>query len=387
VRNSPTTVALPEATDGTVGRLRAFWRRTGPGLAVLASACALACTPSGPVVHRVGGRALGTTWSVVVVDDDRSSQPATLEALVNEALDEVDRAASTWREDSELARFARLAPGESMPLSEHLRVVLDESRVVHEESGGAFDPTVAPLVALYGFGAGARDATTPPSEEERAEAHARVDFGAVRWDTTTLSRTRPDVTLDLSAIAKGYAVDVIAARLRAAGELRFLAEVGGELVLSGTRVSGDPWVVGVYEPVDAPVGPPGALSGPVHLALGVSDRAVATSGDYRQYHTDAEGRQVTHAIDPRAGRAVSNEVASVTVIALNCMRADALATAVMVLGADEGLALLERLPDVEGFLLLHTAPSGAATQAEGGAPRFEERETSGFAPYRLPAKR
>ncbi|MEZ6017790.1 MAG: FAD:protein FMN transferase [Planctomycetota bacterium] len=393
----------PEAVGARAGRLRAFrsrdaaaqhgaarWRAArwcAAGLALLA----LACAPRGPLEHRLSGRALGTTWSLIVVDEDRSTTPEALRALADAALDEVDRAASTWRDDSELARFAKLAPGESMPLSEHLRVVLDEARFVHDQSGGAFDPTVAPLVALYGFGAGAH--TVAPTEAERAAAHARVDFDAVVWGAAltaerpaaerpvgaattaaaTLSRTRGDITLDLSAIAKGYAVDVIAARLRAAGETRFLAEVGGELVLAGTRITGTPWSVSVDEPTEAPpFGPPGSPGRPLHAVLAVSDRGLATSGDYRQYGADAEGHRITHAIDPRAGRAVSNDVASVTVLAPTCMRADALATAVMVLGADDGLALLERLPDVEGLVLLHRP--AAAT----GAPTFEERATTGF---------
>jgi len=370
--------ATPEAVGVLAGRLRAF-------SALALSALALvACAPQGPAEHRVTGRALGTTWSVIVVDDDRSTTSAAVEALVTAALAEIDVSASTYRDDSELARFARLGPGERMPMSEHLRLVLDEARFAHERSGGAFDPTVAPLVALYGFGAGAADA--PPTEEQRAAAHDKVDFDAVQWaqdaaGAWALGRAREDVRLDLSAVAKGYAVDVIAARLRALGEGRFLAEVGGELVLAGTRVSGQPWVVAIDAPTEAPpLGPPGSPGRPLHALLAVSDRGLATSGDYRQYHKDNEGRRYTHAIDPRTGRAVSNEVASVTVIAPTCMRADAFATTVMVLGAERGLALLEELPDVEGMILLHPLEGAAA----GAAP--VERATSGFASYRLESR-
>lgn len=372
-----------EAIGARVGRLRAYPAAVVALVGGFALLWAAACSPTGPAVHRVNGHALGTTWSLIVVDDDRSSTPAALEALTVAALDEVDRAASTWRDDSELARFAALAPGAAMPLSEHLRAILNEARSVHERSGGAFDPTVGPLVALYGFGAGARDTASEPSEpteEERARAAARVDFAAVRWSADGLRRTRDDVVLDLSAIAKGHAVDVVAAHLRARGEARFLIEVGGELYLSGTRITGEPWVVGVDEPVTTPLtGPPGSAGRPVHVALSVADRAVATSGDYRAYRTDAAGRRVSHTIDPRAGRAVQNDVASVTVIAPTCMRADALATAVMVLGADAGLALLASVPDVEGLLLLH------ARGTDDDAIR--ERETPGFAAFRVSAPR
>lgn len=375
-----------EAAGIRAGRLRAFFR--GPVSVVTLSVATTffgACNggPTEPELQelRLSGAALGTSWSLVLVDEGSDADPAALEALVTAALDEVDRSASTWRGDSELASVAALEPGEPLAISAHLLTVLDEARFVHQSSQGAFDPTVAPLVALFGFGAGA--AEEPPSEEARAAAHARLGFRAITWSPNpdapggVLHRARNDVTLDLSAIAKGYAVDLVAERLRASGERRFLIEVGGEDFASGTRITGTPWIIGIDEPTFAPpTGPPGSPGRPLHSRLALEDRGIATSGDYRQYRTDGDGRRITHAIDPRVGRPVANSVASVTVIAPTCMRADALATAVMVLGADEGLALLDSIDDVEGLLLLHR---------DGGG--YEELTTRNFAPYRLPSKR
>ena len=318
-----------------------------------------ACASDAVGAHeiRLDGRAIGTTWVLRVVDEERDADPALLRELVERSLETVDLAASTWREDSEISRALSLEPGAEQPISEDLVAILDVAREAYEHSGGAFDPTVGPLVALYGFGAGAEDEL--PAAEALAEAAARVDFPAFAWEAGQLTRTRDDVSLDLSGVAKGHAVDLAADALLAAGETRFLLEIGGELRASGRRLDGAPWAIGIYEPVET-------LR--VHGRVMMTEVAVATSGDYRAFRDLPDGTRLSHTIDPRTGRAATSGVASATVLADTCARADALATAIMVLGPDAGLELVESLPEVEAYLLTH----GGQTEA------FSVRASSGF---------
>lgn len=331
--------------------------RCAPGLAILLVAAGAlgACAPRSANVMDVDGRAIGTTWSLRVVDEEGDADPDRLRDLVERSLERVDAAASTWREDSEVSAAAALEPGDTLPITDDLVAILDAALEAYTVSGGAFDPTVGPLVAAHGFGAGAAEVEATP--EALAAAAARLGFEAFQWSDGHLTRARSDVSLDLSGVAKGYAVDVAAEALLAAGEDRFLLEIGGELRVAGLRASGTPWVVGIYEPLEGRS---------IHGTVEVSDVAVATSGDYRAFRDLEDGTRVSHTIDPRSGRAARSGVASVTITAPDCARADALATAVMVLGADEGLALVESLPGVEAYLLLHVRDG------------FEVRSSSGF---------
>lgn len=301
---------------------------------------------------------MGTTYHVTVVS--RTPVPS-LRERIDRRLDEINRSLSTYVEDSEINRFSRLrAAGEPLAVSsDFLRVMTVASRV-HALSGGAWDGTVRPLVDLWGFGPG-RPIAEPPPDDLVEERRREVGFDAIEvrpggW----LVKRRAGVTLDLSSIAKGYGVDAVAELLRGEGFRDFLVEIGGEVRAAGARADGRPWRVGINRPrADA-------APDELHRVVPLRDGALATSGDYRTFF-ESGGTRYAHVLDPRTGRPVSNGVVSVSVLAPDCTLADGLATAVMVMGGESGLALLERLPDVEGLVVVGTPDGG-----------LEDHPTSGF---------
>jgi thiamine biosynthesis lipoprotein len=196
-----------------------------------------------------------------------------------------------------------------------------------------------------------------------------VGFDKIEIRRGTLVKRHPSVTVDLSSIAKGYGVDAVAQVLRAEGFVDFLVEIGGEVYGAGVRRDGRPWRVGVNRP------DPEADRDEVYKVVPLGGQALATSGDYRSYVLE-EGVRRSHVIDPRTGQPVTNGVISVSVLAPSCMQADGLATAVMVMGAEAGLALVERLVDVEvlilverqgGFLEEHTSAGWRAEEPSGSS--------------------
>ncbi|MFT7170095.1 MAG: thiamine biosynthesis lipoprotein [Paracoccaceae bacterium] len=294
---------------------------------------------------------MGTGWKATVAVPGGTSRSA-LKTVIQGRLDAVDLAMSTWKEDSDLSRLNRARVGEVVEVDPLTLNVVALCGPLIELTGGAFDPTVGPLVRLWGFGS--YDEVEAPSVEAVNSARGLVDWSAIEVLGSGLVRTRDGVELDFSAVAKGYAVDLAAAALLEAGCSSFLLEVGGEMVLRGKNAGGDPWRVGI----DDPLPPAGSeANSPLNFAarrpiarLSLSGKALATSGDYRNVR-EIDGRVVAHAIDPRTGQPINHNLASVTVIAATCAEADALATAALVLGAEGALILLEARPGVEGYLL------------------------------------
>lgn len=302
-------------------------------------------SPEGPpALTTLGGDIFGTTWSVKVVAG--SVDPGRIDAAIRRELEAVDAVASTWREASEVGRFNRAATTAPLPASPALRLMVTQALDLAEASGGAFDPTILPLLGVYGFGPEASSA--PPTAEALAAARARVG-----WQKLTLTpdgalvKALPDLMLDLSALAEGVAVDRVAEALEALGLTQFLVEVSGEISSRGRRPDGTLWRVGIDTPVE---GPPG--SGGSEAIVTLVDRAMATSGDYRQVKTMGADR-VHHIIDPRTGESAEAGLTSVSVVAPTCAQADALATTLMVMGLEEGLPFLRRYaPAAEAFWIV-----------------------------------
>lgn len=328
---------------------------------------------------RVEGTCMGTTWSCVLELGPGQSAERALE-LAQDVLDGVDRDLSTWKSESDLSRFNRAGAGEAVDVSPTTLAVLDLARTLHRETAAAFDPTVAPLVELWGFAA--RENPAAPTDAEVEAARGLLGFDDVEWsEAGALTKARAGIQLDASAIAKGYAVDLAADALLEAGFGAFLLEVGGEVVTRGEKADGSLWNIGIEDP-RVPEDPGeralATFAGRPALArLQLTGRAVATSGDYRNVR-EVDGRVVAHAIDPRTGRPIGHATGSVTVVAADCGTADALATAALVLGAEEGLALLERLEGVEGLVLERdpAAEDGLRwhTTSGFGALGFQRRE-------------
>ena len=301
---------------------------------------------------------MGTQFSVkVLVDDgDPSGDEAVLQALVERELALVDDRMSHYRADSELSRFNRHEATTPFEVSAATFEVLTEARRIAELTGGAFDITVGPLVEVWGFGASSPE--TPPSDAEVDTLRQGLGFDRLRLDADafTVQKDAVRVAIDLSAIAKGYGVDRVADALESAGVNRYMVEVGGEVRTAGLNEAGEPWRIAVEHP------DPRAAA--FHRVLPLSGWAMATSGDYRNFY-EWEGRRISHTIDPRTGRPVEHALASVTVVADRCMSADGLATALSVLGPDEGLRFATA-HDIAALLLVRT-PDG-----------FEERVTPAF---------
>ncbi len=335
-----------------------------PRFRILAALLLLAAGASGcdlRAEHVLTGRTMGTTYSVKLVGRPWSGTEA-LHKKIERRLAELNRSLSPFLPDSEISRFNRFAAaGEAFAVSADFRRVFEVSLRVHELSAGAFDPTVGPLVDLWGFGRG-KPRDRPPAEEEIARARAAVGLSRVRLHGEAgLVKEDPRITLDFSAVAQGYGVDEVARLLREAGWRDFLVEIGGEVFAAGRRRDGAPWHIGIARPDSR------ARPDEVHRVVALSEAALATSGDYRQFFVH-EGQRYSHVVDPKSGRPVANGVVSASVLAPDCMTADALATAVMVLGAEEGIALLERLENVEGLILLTTPEGGLLERATSGFP-------------------
>ncbi|MCW6028725.1 FAD:protein FMN transferase [Stenotrophomonas sp. SRS1] len=280
-------------------------------------------------IASLGGHTMGTTWQVkLAVARSRDLHP--LHAGIQAQLDAIVTQMSTWEADSDIARFNRASAGEWQTLPPLFDTVMQCALDIAQRSGGAFDPTIGPLVALWGFGAQAQ-ARRIPDAATLAATRARCGWERLHWQPGRLLQPG-GLALDLSAIAKGFGVDQVSTWLRENGVHAALVEVGGELHGFGHKPDGQPWRVLVES---APEEDAQAEQPPRVLAL--RELAVATSGD-RWHHFERSGEQFSHTLDPRTGAPVTRAAAAVTVVADSAMQADAWATALTVMGPDEGIA-------------------------------------------------
>jgi len=270
---------------------------------------------------------MGTTWTARVVVADEEVLPQ-LRAAIETALAGVVAEMSDWEPNSDISRFNRAPAGSWHELPPAFFAVLDHALALAAATDGAYDPTAGRLVDLWGFGP-TPALGRPPSEADIAAARATAGWQRITLDAARRAALQPGgLRLDLSSIAKGYGVDAAAAALRTAGVAHFLVEVGGELLGAGLKPDRTPWWVEIEAP-------PGAAMIPIVAAL--HGLAIATSGNYRRFF-DADGQRFAHTLDPRTGRPVDNRLASVAVLHPSCMAADAMATALTVLGPEVGLS-------------------------------------------------
>jgi FAD:protein FMN transferase len=288
-------------------------------------------TASLPAIDTLYGETMGTRWRVALVPTPRQSLHALHDGIQTQ-LDRVVAQMSTWERDSDLSRFNRADSATWQALPDALFEVLACALDVARASGGAYDPTVGPLTDSWGFGSGSASYSVPDADT-LAAAHRRVGWQAVRLQPETRSAWQPGgVSIDLSAIAKGFGVDVVAAYLREAGVDAALVDVGGEVYAYGRKPDGTPWRVLVdampdVDGVDAQSDDP--------CVLRLQEMAAATSGD-RWHRFERDGRVYSHTLDPRSGEPVTQALAAVTVVARDAMQADAWATALTVMGAEAG---------------------------------------------------
>ena len=304
-------------------------------------------------IQSIAGPTMGTTYSVKWLAYD-ANQAAQLQSEVDQLLIDINQAMSTYIADSELSRFNRFEQDEPVPVSNALLDVLKLAQDISSRTDGAFDVTVGPLVNLWGFGPDGR-VISAPSDEAISALRANIGYQKLQILKGAI-RKESGLYVDLSAIAKGYAVDKVAELLDTKGVASYLVEIGGELRAKGMKPNSVPWKVAVESPT--------AGSRQVQQVLMATDVAIATSGDYRNYFEEA-GVRYSHTIDPATGKPINHKLASVTVLRPTCAEADALATAFSVMGEQRAYAFA-LANDIDAYFIAKT-DSG-----------FEELMTPGF---------
>ncbi len=293
---------------------------------------------------------MGTEYNIKLAALPQAVTEVQLKARIDTELEQINDQMSTYRPASEISRFNGYDGKEWVPVSPETARVVAAAQRISDATQGAFDITVGPLVNLWSFGAKPIDQAVPGTEQIK-EVRAKVGRYTVevRDVPPALRKYRSDVEIDLSAIAKGFAVDQIVELLKNLGVAGYLVEIGGEIRTRGTKADGNAWVVGIEAPKEFTRG--------VQEVIALGDRALATSGDYRNFF-EQDGKRYSHTIDPATGRPVEHNLASVSVVTEDCMHADAWATALMVLGPEIGfhfaternLAVLFIVRGEDGFI-------------------------------------
>ncbi|WP_170412103.1 FAD:protein FMN transferase [Ruegeria arenilitoris] len=285
-----------------------------------------------PEVVRLSGETMGTTFNITAIGQDLDEN--ALAVAVEETLADVNAKMSNWDPNSEVSTFSAATSTEPVQVSAEFAQVMAAANDVHEKTGGTFDVTLGPLIELWGFGP--RKPEDPvPADVEILKALNGVGQGRLLTldaEAGTLTKSEPGVGINLSAIAKGYGIDAVAKTLRDAGIEDYLVEIGGDLVTMGQNDKGEAWRIGIEKPQ--------AGAQTYQLIVSVSDRGMASSGDYKNFF-EQDGVRYSHIIDPTTGRPITHRTTSVTVLAENAMMADAWATAMLALGQKKGLELAE----------------------------------------------
>ncbi len=335
-------------------------------LAALGTVATIGCTPDDASLLDLQGATMGTFWSARVAADPLSGTPElsrdSVRRLIEAELESVNQLMSHYLETSELSLFNARADTLPVEISQHTAEVLQHALEIGILSGGAFDVTVGPLVDAWGFGPA--EARSVPADEEIDQLLAATGHDRLRLDpdAVTLAKRLPSLRVDLSALAKGYAVDRVAEALLSAGFDDLMVEIGGEVRAHGSHPDGRPWQIAIEHPQTA--------GRSIQRIVPLRDGAVATSGDYRIYR-DVDGRRLSHLLDPRTGRPVNHGLASVTVFEPLCVRADAFATALLVLGPDAGFSLASELNLVALFLIRDDEGRIAEKATSAFLARFE----------------
>lgn len=290
-----------------------------------------------PTMTMFRGLTMGTSYSVKVAEDLEDDKILVLRKGIAEVLEGVNKQMSTYIKSSEISRFNRYQGKDWFAVSADFAAVVAHARRLSDETAGAFDVTVGALVNLWGFGPPPHQRKVPTDEEiRRAKQQTGYQRVEIRRDPPALKKDTPSVYLDLSAIAKGFAVDKVAEYLHKQGMAKYMVEIGGEIRTRGRKTEETTWQIGIEAP---------GIQRIIKKIISLTDRAMATSGDYRNYFEE-KGIRFSHTIDPRTGKPIRHSLASITVIAQTCMEADAIATAIMVLGPQAGyqLAIDKQLP-------------------------------------------
>ncbi|WP_330960800.1 FAD:protein FMN transferase [Photobacterium sp. 53610] len=316
------------------------------------------CSEQRQLIH-LNGSTMGTYYSIKLIKQEGLPSEAELQKEIDRRLELVNDQMSTYRKLSELSQFNQHTSSEPFEVSADTAKVVKEAIRLSELTDGALDVTVGPLVNLWSFGPEARPEVIP-TDADLEERRKEVGIEHLKVAGNTLIKDLPGLYVDLSSIAKGYGVDVVADYIASMGAQDYLVEIGGEIRLKGNNLEGVPWRIAIEKPTQDG-------SRAIQEVIEPVEMAVATSGDYRNYFEE-NGVRYSHLINPKTGKPITNRVVSVTVLHLSCMTADALATAFSVMGEEKAIALAnkENLP----VLLIVSTDEG-----------FKEYSSEAFAPY------
>lgn len=294
------------------------------------------------------GRTMGSPYTVKIVDGKLTeAQVNALKVEIENTLKEVNRQMSNYLSESELSRF-NLAPAkEPFAVSPGFARVTRFSLELSRMSDGAFDPTLGPLINLWGFGEKTDEHAVPPDAAIQA-AMAKTGWRHLTvTDGNELVKDLPGLALDLGAVAKGYGVDQMVRVLRGHGLVNLYASIAGEVRVLGHSPRDTRWVLGISLPVDQ-----WRENNPMAAAVTISNQAISTSGDYQKFFLDDKGRRLCHIIDARTGTPVQHDLAAVTVVGPDSMTADGLSTTVFVLGPESGMKLIDARADAAALFII-----------------------------------
>ncbi|NVK25408.1 MAG: FAD:protein FMN transferase [Gammaproteobacteria bacterium] len=331
-------------------------------LALFGLAFLVSCTQQNvvePVLLQ--GKTMGTTFHIKYYPVENVISSEQLLAEVNKELQHVNQLMSTYIPDSELSLLNKTPANVEFLLSEENVFLLNESLRIHQISGGAFDVTIGPLVNLWGFGPQGR-VTKRPSEEQVNQTLLSIGENAFELTGSKVIKYHDDTYIDFSAIAKGYGVDQIAALIQSHGINSYLVEIGGEIKTSGIKPNGSAWRVAIEKP--------STTERQTQLIVELKDMAMATSGDYRNYF-EQDGVRFSHTIDATTGQPITHNLASVTVLHESSATADALATAINVMGADTGLVFAEEY-NIAAYMLVKSDSGFDAIASSAFQPYLEQ---------------
>lgn len=303
------------------------------------------------------GSTMGTTYRIVVKDITDAHEKERVRIAIDAALTTIDNVLSVYNPKSQISGLNHHKGKGAYPVNPEMITVSKLAKSIYELSDGAYDPTLKPLVDLWGFGERKRG-DTQPTEVEIKNAMRHMGMDKLTIFENAVLKTDEELTLDYSSIAKGFGVDQVSAAVHELGYNDFLVEIGGEIYASGSN--GDrQWCVGVASPERKLV-----FEGYVSTTLGLENMACATSGDYQQYYIH-DGQRFSHLIDARNGYPIDHDVTSVTVAAKSCVLADALATAAIVLGEEEGIELIRSIDNVEALFISRSGELYTMTATDG----------------------
>lgn len=294
---------------------------------------ALAACKRGAADLLISGQTMGTTYTVVAVEPQSGLNKDDLQTAIDAALQDVDRKMSNWNPSSEISRINAIKANTPFSLSTDMFALLQAAQAVHETSDKQFDLTLGPLIDLWGFGAQKPIGRVPDASAVTAAMQTVGQSDALTLDGTTLKKSHDGTQMYLSAIGKGFGVDRLGDTVRSFGVTDFMVEIGGDIIASGKNAEGMPWQIAIETP--------DALQRSFLKVLSVSDRGMATSGDYRNYF-EQDGTRYSHILNATTGRPVTHATASVTVLTENAMLADAWATALLVVGRERGMEIAQR---------------------------------------------